>query len=1106
MNSDDPLNSMNQSILNDLNRPQQRAENKDALTKLGGINGLADRLKLNLEKGLTPKQVEELRIKFGNNVFPESPMTSFFMLWIECFGDPVLLVLIVAAAVSIAVEVYTHPETGWISGVAIFIAIFMVATITATNNYAKELQFRALESESQGDERVTVIREGNSYSINPSNLVIGDIIKLQAGDSIPADSIIISPGKVLSNESALTGEPDDLSKSIQGDPFLLSSCTITDGECEAVVVGVGVNSQWGKIKANLVTEAAKTPLQEKLEEMTTQIGYIGMVSAFMTFTAMIIKIWVPTVSGVVKPSNADIAEGVINAFILAVTIVVVAIPEGLPLAVIISLAYSTQKMYKDKCLIRVLAACETMGNATNICSDKTGTLTENRMTVVEGVFGGESISQQSFNSKAISDNVKEFIVDQVCINRSAYLIYNDIDGNALYRPKIVGNKTEGALLEMVSTWGHQYEDVKKLKFNESKDKIFPFNSSKKRSTAVVHQPNGAVRIFCKGATEWVLKDCTHFTGANGLPQIMTSEKKKELEGHILAMANNALRTLLLAHRNLDSSSQLPADWETNPPDNSDLCCDCIVGIIDPLRSDVKDAVAVAQGAGLVVRMVTGDNINTAKAIARQCGILTADGTAVEGPDFRTMTLAQADALLPSLQVMARSSPEDKFLLVTRLNGNLLPKNETEWLEKHQGQPNATWENRDNFLPGYEEEWLNSRAEGCIMQREVVGVTGDGTNDAPALKAADVGMAMGITGTKVAQGASDIVILDDQFSSIVKAIKWGRAVYDNIRKFLQFQLTVNVVALVIVFIGACASTQLQPLNAVQMLWVNLVMDTFGALALGTETPTDELLKRRPYKRDASLISFPMRRHILCQAGYQLTLMFFILFSPYTVFPGIVRDNACVEFEVAKSGTWWNVQTSKTYNGVVSSSQPIVNCQSFASLCPDKSLNCYESTLALQYNYNSTTNSAMEASFKFSNLEDFKDECLDNCKHHDYTHGTLMFNAFVWCQIANEFSSRNLGDEVNMFSNLSGNWVFLWVIVGTIGAQIFLVEVGGEFVKTCHISLEHWLITIFMGLLSLPVAVAERFIPVKESEDSFAVPAKQSTSSSPLEVEKSRETAL
>jgi P-type Ca2+ transporter type 2C len=244
MNSDDPLNSMNQSILNDLNRPQQRAENKDALTKLGGINGLADRLKLNLEKGLTPKQVEELRIKFGNNVFPESPMTSFFMLWIECFGDPVLLVLIVAAAVSIAVEVYTHPETGWISGVAIFIAIFMVATITATNNYAKELQFRALESESQGDERVTVIREGNSYSINPSNLVIGDIIKLQAGDSIPADSIIISPGKVLSNESALTGEPDDLSKSIQGDPFLLSSCTITDGECEAVVVGVGVNSQW----------------------------------------------------------------------------------------------------------------------------------------------------------------------------------------------------------------------------------------------------------------------------------------------------------------------------------------------------------------------------------------------------------------------------------------------------------------------------------------------------------------------------------------------------------------------------------------------------------------------------------------------------------------------------------------------------------------------------------------------------------------------------------------------------------------------------------------------------------------------------------------------
>lgn len=383
-------------------------------------------------------------------------------------------------------------------------------------------------------------------------------------------------------------------------------------------------------------------------------------------------------------------------------------------------------------------------------------------------------------------------------------------------------------------------------------------------------------------------------------------------------------------------------------------------------------------------MVTGDNLETARAIAKQAGILTEGGISMTGEEFRKLTPAELDKILPKLQVLARSSPEDKHILVQRLNGGLMPETREAWEEVHPGHDFE--KEKDLLLPGYKEEWDKTR--GGVG--EVVGVTGDGTNDGPALKAADVGLSMGLSGTDVAKRASDIIIMDDRFSSIVKAVLWGRSVFDNIRKFLQFQLTVNVVALTITFLSALVGYN-PPLNAVMMLWVNLIMDTMGAVALGTEPPTMDLLDRRPYRRDASLISRPMWRNIFIQATYQLSLLVFLL-----------------------------NKGPQMYN------------------------------------------------------------CEDGSSHHF----TIIFNAFVFCQVFNEFNAREIGDVFDPFTNLGRSPMFLLVIAFTVFAQWLIVEFGGDFTQTTSLTFSEWRSTVGYGAMSIPVGFLMRLVPVSEDPSTFA----------------------
>ena len=845
-----------------LNQEQLDERNRERLLELGGAPALAMGLGSDAARGLTAHQVSAQRAEYGTNDMPPPATKSWLDLFVDSFDDPTLIVLIVSAAVSLAVGIYDDPQKGWIEGAAILVAVLIVAVVTATNDFSKEQQFQALNAV-KDDIEVKVLRDGAQVELNVKDVVVGDVLRLEAGDKISADAVYLSGLECVCNESSLTGEPAGVLKSAaeEGDPFLLSGCQVASGYCEALVIAVGRESRWGRIKAGLEVEAEDTPLQEKLEAMANTIGLYGGAMALLTAGTMV-GLWYASCAA---PTWEQGLEQLLEAFIIAVTIVVVAVPEGLPLAVTISLAYSTTKMLQDMNLIRVLAACETMGNATTICSDKTGTLTMNRMTVV-ALWSAEGLVESTKSTLPKDAAIADALSRGAALNSSAELRSSG---------KVVGSSTEGALLSLLAASGADYAAIR-AEHEGRKELRVPFNSKRKRMSTLVElggRSRGAA-LLVKGASEVVLGLCGSYMDAGGKSRPFSRGSRgvsvSSLRKTIAQMEDRALRVVAIAQKECASKLLGAGGAQDIMDEERDLTLVAICGIQDPLREDVPDAVRTCQKCGIDVKMVTGDSLNTAKAIARDCGILT-DGDAIEGPQLRVMTPAQLDEALPRLQVVARSSPSDKLLLVSRLNGHNLPKTRAAWESAHPGRD---WETeKDLLLPGYWDEWIERRREGK-GRREVVGVTGDGTNDAPALRAADVGLSMGVTGTDVAKEASDIIIMDDNFKSIVKAVLWGRSVFDNIRKFLQFQLTVNVVALVLTLLAAAYGLE-PPLNAVMMLWVNLIMDTMGALALGTEAPDAALLDRPPYKRDAPLISRVMWRNVLVQSAFQLAVLLALL---------------------------------------------------------------------------------------------------------------------------------------------------------------------------------------------------------------------------------------
>ncbi|KAJ3873469.1 Ca-transporting ATPase [Lentinula edodes] len=994
--------------------------------------------------GAFQSSLEKRREIYGHNTLPVRKSKSLLALMAAAMKDKVLILLSIAAVVSLALGFFQDfgtprapdagPKVDWVEGVAIVVAILIVVIVGSLNDWQKERQFKSLNDKKE-ERGVKVIRGGVEKVIDIKEVVVGDIALLEPGEIVPCDGVFISGHNCRCDESAATGESDAIrkvswddwtalrkkhaeaheSEPAHVDCFVVSGSKVLEGVGRYVVVAVGQKSFNGRIMMALRGDTENTPLQLKLNDLAELIAKLGSAAGLILFAALMIRFFVQLGTG--EPARTASEKGIafVNILIISVTLIVVAVPEGLPLAVTIALAFATKRMTKEKLLVRVLGSCETMANATVVCTDKTGTLTQNDMTVVAGSVGihakfvrtlkenegrtnAEEKPSQAAVAAATRKHIHDFSLDQsqlntilspatqelfneaIAVNSTAFQDTDPNTGEMVF----VGSKTETAFLKFASELGWpDYRETRtayglsagdedsdsKEGLARSKGKVLqmiPF-SSERKSMGVVISTGGRYRFYVKGASEILSKKCTKHivVGRPGQDRPAYEDDRIETREIDELAADNISRTIIFyANQMLRTISVCYRDFEQWPPagmavdeegeaDFNDLAQDltlvAIAGLEDPLRDGVREAVSKCHRAGVTVKMCTGDNVLTARSIASQCGIFTKGGIIMEGPVFRKLSQPEMIEIVPRLQVLARSSPEDKKVLVETL--------------KHIG--------------------------------DLVGVTGDGTNDGPALKTANVGFSMGIAGTEVAKEASDIILMDDNFASIVKAIMWGRCVNDAVRKFLQFQLSTNVTAVVITFVSAVASNEEESvLSAVQLLWINIIMDTFAALALATDPASEALLNRKPESKNAPLFTVDMYKQILFQSTYQIIITLILHFLGLQVL---------------------GIESSTTNNTIVQ---------------------------------------------------------------------TMVFNTFVFAQIFNSVSSRRLDRKLNIFEGVMRNWYFIAITLIEIVVQVLIVFVGGSAFQVTRVDGKVWGISLALGFVSIPLGALIRILPNEPFEKLFA----------------------
>lgn len=756
--------------------------------------------------GLTDAEVSASRLNNGVNILTPPAKKSLWKRFLEKFRDPLIIILLIAGVLSICISCYEFWGLGEGSGVffepcGIFIAILLATGLAFFFEQKADKEF-ALLNQINDDEPVQVIRNGCVTQITRQDVVVGDIVILNTGEEVPADGELLEAVSLNIDESTLTGEPIchkttdparfDKDATFPGN-HAMRGTKIMEGHGVMRVFAVGDHTENGKVfEAAQIDDSVKTPLNEQLDrlgKLITRVSY-AFASAIIAGRIAMFFINVPDFDWV------SFLAFFLQTLMVAVTLIVVAVPEGLPMAVTLSLAYSMRRMLKTNNLVRKMHACETMGATTVICTDKTGTLTRNQMQVYKADFFGEP-----------SD---EILYEGIAVNSTAQL---DMSGD---RIQVLGNPTEGALLLWLRERGVSYLD---LKDKAATVEELPFTTERKYMATVVRSSTGKTILYVKGAPEIIFGMCKDTAGVS----------EDEINARLLEYQNQAMRTLGFAYQEINDGDKTIADGKVVA---SGLTFLGIVAISDPVRTDVPDAVKEVIEAGIKVKIVTGDTPGTAKEIGRQIGLwndLTdSDRNIITGPEFAELSDAQLKERVGDLKIIARARPMDKKRLVEALQAN----------------------------------------------NEVVAVTGDGTNDAPALKTAHVGLSMG-DGTSVAKEASDITIIDNSFSSIGRAVMWGRSLYQNIQRFILFQMTVNVVACFIVLFGSFMGMQ-SPLTVTQMLWVNLIMDTFAAMALASLPPSASVMKDKPRPREAFIINSAMKRSIICVGGIFFLVLLAILY--------------------------------------------------------------------------------------------------------------------------------------------------------------------------------------------------------------------------------------
>ena len=762
--------------------------------------------KINHYTGLTDTEVLESRKKNGVNILTPPEKDPLWKRFLEKFGDPLIIILLIAGVLSIGISCYEFWGIGQGAGVffepiGIFIAILLATGLAFIFELKADKEF-ALLNQVNDDEPVQVIRNGNATQVPKKDIVVGDIVILNTGEEVPADGELLEAVSLNIDESTLTGEPI-CHKSTDPAQFdkeatfatnhAMRGTKVMEGHGVMRVMAVGDKTENGKVfEAAQIDDSVKTPLNEQLDglgDLITKISY-GFAAAIIIGRIIMYFVGTPDFELV------KFVAYLLQTLMVAVTLIVVAVPEGLPMAVTLSLAYSMRRMLKTNNLVRKMHACETMGATTVICTDKTGTLTQNQMQVYKTNFYGEPSN--------------EILAEGIAVNSTAQL---DLSGE---KPSVLGNPTEGALL----LWLRERSvDYTTLREGVTRIEELPFTTERKYMASVVKSATGKTILYVKGAPEIVFGMCRNTAGVT----------KPEIDAQLLEYQNMAMRTLGFAYQVVEPGDTTIVNGKVEAQNLTFLG---VVAISDPVRSDVPDAVKEVTEAGIKVKIVTGDTPGTAKEIGRQIGLwndaVDNDRNIITGPEFAELSDDELKERVGEIKIIARARPLDKKRLVETLQGN----------------------------------------------NEVVAVTGDGTNDAPALKTAHVGLSMG-DGTSVAKEASDITIVDNSFSSIGRAVMWGRSLYQNIQRFILFQMTVNVAACFIVLFGAFMGMQ-SPLTVTQMLWVNLIMDTFAAMALASLPPSASVMKDAPRSREAFIINKTMWKSIIATGGIFFMLLLGLLY--------------------------------------------------------------------------------------------------------------------------------------------------------------------------------------------------------------------------------------